>query len=180
MSPEIKGIVRPPMRMPDELLGQRSSRAIRKTPKVEVPLLITLFAWFCFLRAVSYVVFAMIVGLTPGSTATVFLATHFDPVPPPIPAEAVFFVLAILYTMVGWRWFTRDWRARWAAMFLSGVNAAAIAINVIAERASGDPASLAPPSQQAMIVAFTFNLLLCCYLAFYPGMEQAFKETPWE
>ena len=36
MSPEIKGIVRPPMRMPEELLGQRSSRAIRRTPKVEV------------------------------------------------------------------------------------------------------------------------------------------------
>jgi hypothetical protein len=51
---------------------------------------------------------------------------------------------------------------------------------MIADRAAGHPESLAPPSQQATIVAFAFNLLLCCYLAFYPGMEQAFKETPWD
>jgi hypothetical protein len=180
MTREIKGIVRPPMRMPDELLGPRSGRAIRQTPKVEVPLLVRLFVWYCFVRAGSYLAFAMIVGLTPESTIAVFLATHFDPVPAPLPAEAVFFLLAILYTVVGWRWFTRDWRARWAAMFLSGANAAAIAVNMIADRAAGHPESLAPPSQQATIVAFAFNLLLCCYLAFYPGMEQAFRETPWD
>jgi hypothetical protein len=178
MSPEIKGIVRPPMKMPDELLGQRSGRAVRQTPKVEVPLLITLFAWYCFFRAVSCLLFAMISGLAPESTISAFLATHFDPVPKTIPPEAVFFVLAILYTMVGWRWFTRDWRARWAAMFLSGVNSAVIAINLIVDRAAGHPS--APTSQQSAVVAFAFNLFLCCYLAFYPGMEQAFKETPWE
>jgi hypothetical protein len=24
------------------------------------------------------------------------------------------------------------------------------------------------------------NVLICLYVAFYPGMEQAFKETPWD
>jgi hypothetical protein len=180
MAQEIKGIVRPPMKMPEELLGQRSGRAIRQTPKVQVPLLITLFAWYCFLRSASYIVFAMIEGLAPGSTTASFLSTHVDPVPPPIPAEGAFFVLAILYCMVGWRWFSRDWRARWAAMFISGANVAGIAINLFADRAAGGSTALTPAQQQATAVAVALNVLICCFLAFYPGMDQAFKETPWD
>jgi hypothetical protein len=33
---------------------------------------------------------------------------------------------------------------------------------------------------QATIVAVVVNVLICCYLAFYPGMTDAFRETPWE
>jgi hypothetical protein len=125
---EIKGIVRPPLQMPSELQGQRSRLAVRQARKVEVPLLITLFAWYCVLRSVSDFIFAFISGLMPKTPTAIFIAKHFDPVPPPIPAEAAFFFLGALYALIAWRWLTRDWRARWAAMFISGATVASIAI----------------------------------------------------
>jgi hypothetical protein len=180
MAQDIKGIVRPPMRMPSELLGQRSKRTDKRDPKQDIPLLITLFAWFCFLRSGAYIVFAMIEGLKPDSHTAAFLSAHFDFVPPPIPPEAAFFVLALLYGMIGWRWFVRDWRARWSAMFMAGAAAARIAVERFADYAAGNPTPLTESQQQAAAVAVAFNLIVCCYLAFYPGMDQAFKETPWE
>lgn len=177
---EIKGIVRPPMRMPQELQGQRSRFGVRKPRKVEVPLLITLFAWYCVLRAVTDFTFAFIMGLMPDTPTAVFVAKHFDPVPPPIPAEAAFFALAMLYAVIAWRWLTRDWRARWAAMFISGATVASIGINLIADRAAGSMTPMSPKQHQATIVAVAINLLICCYLAFYPGMNEAFRETPWD
>lgn len=180
MPKDIKGIVRPPMEMPAELQGQRSRLAVRQTPKAAVPLLITLFAWYCFLRTVVFVIFALIVGIAPDSSISHFLGTHFNPVPPPIPAEGAFYVLAVLYGVIGWRWITRDWRARWAAMFMSGATAAKIAVNLIADRAAGNPTPISPMQSQVIFLAIVWNVLVCCYLAFYPGMAQAFKETPWE
>ena len=180
MPGEIKGIVRPPLEMPEELRGQRSRLAVRKDPKLEVPLLITLFAWYCFLRVGMFVVFALIVGIVPETPAAQFIATQLNPVPPPIPAEGAFYVLAILYALIGWRWMTRDWKARWGAMFISGATAAKTAVALIADRAAGDQTPISPAAQQAILLAIVWNVLVCCYLAFYPGMAQAFKETPWE
>ena len=177
---EIKGIVRPPMRMPQELQGQRSRLGARKPRKVEVPLLITLFAWYCVFRSVADLTFAFIMGLKPDTPTAIFLAKHFNPAPPPIPPEAAFFALAVLYAVVAWRWLTRDWRARWATMFISGATVASIAINLIADRAAGTATPMSPQQYQTTILAVVMNLLICCYLAFYPGMNEAFRETPWE
>lgn len=179
MGQEIKGIVRPPMKMPDELLGQRSQRAVTKIPETKVPLLITLFVWYCFLRSASFLVFALIEGLSPDSPTAAFLATHFDPAPARAPAEAVFFILTILYGMVGWRWLMRDWRARWGAMFISGATAASAAIDLLADGVAGHPGNLFPRAHQGSLAGIVLNLLVCCYLAFYPGMDEVFRETPW-
>lgn len=196
MPDEIKGIVRPPMEMPEELRGQRSRLAQRKAAKVEVPLLIKLFAWYCFLRAGIFLAFALIVGIAADSAVGQYVASHFNPIPPPpppefgmhhsasllpaIPPEPVFYGLAILYGVIGWRWISRDWRARWGAMFVSGATAAKIAVDLVADRAAGNPTPFTPLQQQAIFLAIVWNLLVCCYLAFYPGMSEAFKETPWE
>ncbi len=180
MPGEIKGIVRPPLKMPEELQGQRSKLAVRQDPKVQVPLVITLFAWYCFLRTAVFLFFAFIVGIAPETPVAQFIATRLDPVPPPIPAEGAFYVLAILYAMIGWRWMTRDWRARWGAMFMSGATAAKIAVNLFADCAAGNPTPISQQGQQAIVIAILWNLLVCCYLAFYPVMSEAFKETPWE
>jgi hypothetical protein len=196
MADEIKGIVRPPMEMPEELRGQRGRLAQRKAAKVEVPRLIKLFAWYCFLRAGIFLTFALIVGIAGDSAAGQYVASHFNPIPPPqppevgmyhsasllpaIPPEPVFYGLAILYGVIGWRWISRDWRARWGAMFISGATAAKIAVDLVADRAAGSPTPITPLQQQAIFLAIVWNLLVCCYLAFYPGMSEAFKETPWE
>jgi hypothetical protein len=178
MANEIKGIVRPPREMPAELQGKRSRLAVRASAKVEVPLVITLFAWYCFVRAGVFVVLALLVGIAPETPTADFVARHLNPVPPPIPAEGAFYVLAILNAMIGWRWMTRDWRARWVAMLLSGATAAKVIIDLVADRASGVETPISPGQRQAIIVAIAWNVVVCCYLAFYPGMAEAFEETP--
>jgi predicted permease len=172
---EMKGIVRPPMEMPSELRERRTE----VKPRSEVPLLIRLYTWLCAIRAVMYVTFGLIVGGAPDSTAAVFLTTHFDAAPKQASPEVVFYILAGLYALIAWRWFMRDWRARWAAMFIHGAIGVRTLINLAADRAAGEPI-FTPSQTQVMILASIFNLGICAYLAFYPGMDQAFKETPWE
>ncbi|MFZ0746021.1 MAG: hypothetical protein WAM85_16540 [Terracidiphilus sp.] len=175
MPQQMKGIVPPPYRMP-EGKGVRTNNAL----KVKTPLLITLFAWLCFFRAGIYLVFALIVGLAPESSAANYLSTHFDSYPREASAEIVFFVTAFLYGLIGWRWYSRDWRARWVAMFMAGANVALTMIALLADRASGLNTPLTDGQQLGLMVSSTFNLLILLYLAFYPGMAQAFRETPWD
>ena len=171
---EMKGVVRPPMEMPPELRERRTT----VKPRSEVPLLIRLYAWLCLIRAVMFLSFGLIVGGAPDSTVAVFLATHFDSAPKQASPEVVFYILGGLYALIAWRWFMRDWRARWAAMFTHGAIGVRTLINVFADRAAGEPI-FTPGQTQVMILSSIFNLAICAYLAFYPGMDQSFKETPW-
>lgn len=181
MAQEIKGNVRPPMEMPAEVYGQRSKLAKVKSHKVEVPLLITLFAWYCVLRATMFLVFALIVGIVPTSDAAVFLVTNFDHVPKSVPAspEAVFYIQTLLYGLLAWRWFRRDWRARWFAMFMSGYYAVRSLILLVALESVAGKLEVFPVLRNLLVISIVLNGLICAYLAFYPGMEEAFKETPW-
>jgi hypothetical protein len=171
---EMKGIVRPPMEMPPELQYRRSG----PKAKSEVPLLIRLYTWLCLFRAVAYVTFAFIEGIAPGSNAAVWLADHFDTVPRGISPEVVFFISAGLYALIAWRWYMRDWRARWVAMFIHGAIGIRTLIFVFADNTAGDP-TLTSSQSHVLILSSIFNLAICAYLAFYPGMDQSFKETPW-
>jgi hypothetical protein len=173
MPQQMKGIVPPPYPIPEKNAERRNVR-----PQVKVPLLITLFAWLCFFRAGVYLVFGLIVGLAPDSSATTYLSAHFDSAPKLISPEFVFYFSALMYGVIGWRWYCRDWRARWVAMFVSGATVALNAVNLLADRASG--LNALEGHGAALIVSSAFNLLICLYLAFYPGMHQAFRETPWD
>jgi xanthosine utilization system XapX-like protein len=178
MAPQIKGIVPPPFRMPAELQGERRRLALKRAPKTEVPLLITLFAWYCFLRAAGDLVLSVLAQLAPGSELVAFATTHLNSVPPPFPPAFAFLVLGLLYIMVGWRWITRDWRARWAAMFISGVTAASSAYQWVADRPpAANPDPVVPIMHHSPVIPLIVNVAICCYLAFYPGMADAFKET---
>jgi hypothetical protein len=174
MPQEIKGYVRPPQ-MPAHL-SERGDAIDR----VQVPLLIRLFTWLLFLRCGINLLFAFLVGLAPDSDVAKYVALHFDVVPPPMPPEAVFFISALLYGVAAWRWYSRDWRVRWAVMFLSGATAIKTLVNLAADHATGNPTPLTDSQQLALTLSVAFNLIVCGYLAFYPGMAQAFKETPWD
>jgi hypothetical protein len=173
MPQEMKGIVPPPYRIPEKSGERRNTR-----PPVKTPLLITLFAWLCFFRAGVYLVFALIVGLAPESSATAYLAMHFDSAPKLTSPEFVFYFKAVVYCVVGWRWYCRDWRARWVAMFMAGATVALNMVNLLADQASG--MNQLAGHEAGLIIGSLFNLLICLYLAFYPGMNQAFRETPWD
>lgn len=146
----------------------------------QLPFLIRLFVWVLVFRSAVNLVFALIVGLAPDSGAAHFVATNFDAWPRQMPPEGVFYVSAFLYGLTAWRWYSRDWRARWFVMFLSGATAAKMLGNFVADRAAGSPTPMTPSQQASFFLTIAINLTICAYLAFYPGMAQAFKETPWD
>jgi hypothetical protein len=155
---------------------------VRKTEveQNKLPFLIRVFVWLLVFRSAANLIFALIVGLAPDTAAANFVATNFDAWPKQMPPEGVFYVTAFLYGLMAWRWYSRDWRARWIVMFMTGATAAKMLGNYVADRAAGSPTPMTVNQQSAFFVGVVINLTICAYLAFYPGMEQAFKETPWD
>jgi hypothetical protein len=162
-----------------EQKGPASKRGDWVDP-VKLPTLIKWFVRLLVFRAAVNLIFALIVGLAPDTSTANFISTNFDAWPRQMPPEGVFYVSAFLYALTAWRWYSRDWRARWFVMFLSGASAAKMLGNYAADRASGFPTPMAPGQQVSMFLSIAVNLIICGYLAFYPGMAQAFKETPWD
>ena len=146
----------------------------------KLPLLIRMFVWLLVFRAAVNLIFAITIGLAPDSSAAAFIATTFDPWPKQVSAEGMFYISALINAVMAWRWYSRDWRVRWAVMFLSGATAAKMLANFAADHAAGTPTPLTPGQQLSFTMSVGINLLICGYLAFYPGMAQAFKETPWD
>ena len=146
----------------------------------KIPTLIRWFIWLLIFRCVVNIVFGLTIGLAPDSYTAAFITTHFDPWPKTVSAEGVFYVTAVIYGVMAWRWASRDWRVRWGVMFASGATAAKMLINYAANQAAGSSTPLTISEQASFFVSVVLNVLICLYVAFYPGMEQAFKETPWD
>ena len=159
--------------------GPRTERGDWVDP-VKLPTAIKWFVWLLVFRSAVSLIFALIVGLAPDTSVANFVATNFDAWPKQMPAEAVFYVTAFLYGLTAWRWYSRDWRARWFVMFLSGATAAKMLGNYAADHAAGTPTPMGPAQVASYFMTIAVNLLICGYLAFYPGVAQAFKETPWD
>lgn len=169
-----KGNVRPPIEIPAHVLAARAG--VKKNPVVKVPLLIQLFAWFCALRCVIYLAFGLIVGTAPESGVSAFVVANFDRVSKQANPEAVFYIYAGLYGLIAFRWFRRDWKARWGTMMICLYNGAKAIIDVAADRMAGAP--IIPQGAVFFIlIGALLNLMIAAYMAFYPGMEQAFSET---
>ncbi|HEY2471725.1 MAG TPA: hypothetical protein VGI45_28325 [Terracidiphilus sp.] len=146
----------------------------------KTPALIRLFVWLLVFRLVVNLIFALTIGLAPDSSATAFITTNFDPWPKKVSAEAMFYITALIYGVMAWRWHSRDWKVRWAAMFVSGATALKMLVNFAGDQAAGMPTPMTQNQIASLFVSVAVNLAICGYLAFYPGMAQAFKETPWE
>jgi hypothetical protein len=146
----------------------------------KIPTLIRWFIWLLVFRCVVNIVFGLTIGMAPDSSAAAFITTNFDPWPKSVSAEGIFYVTALIYGVMAWRWASRDWRVRWGVMFASGASAAKMTINYMADRAAGMPTPMTPAQQASLFMSIGLNIMICLYVAFYPGMEQAFKETPWD
>lgn len=146
----------------------------------KLPLLIRLFVWLLVFRSLANLTLAFTIGLAPDSSATAFILGNLNPWPKQLSAEAMFYIFAVIYAVMAWRWYSRDWRVRWAVMFVSGATAAKMLANFAADRAAGSPTPMTQSQTASFFVSVAINLAICAYLAFYPGMAQAFKETPWD
>ena len=146
----------------------------------KLPTLIRWFIWLLVFRSAVNLIFGLTLGLAQDSSVANYILANFDPWPKKVSAEGVFYVTALFYAVMAWRWYSRDWRVRWALMFISGATAAKMLVNFAADRAAGNPIPMTQGQEQVLLLSVGVNLLICGYLAFYPGMAQAFKETPWD
>ncbi|HMG85442.1 MAG TPA: hypothetical protein VK574_06845 [Terracidiphilus sp.] len=146
----------------------------------KLPTLIRVFIWLLVFRSVVNLIFGLTLGLAPDTDAANYILANFDPWPKAVSAEAVFYITALLYGVMAWRWYSRDWKVRWVVMFMSGATAIKLLINYAANQAAGNPTPMSPGQEAALFISVGVNFLICGYLAFYPGMAQAFKETPWD
>jgi hypothetical protein len=146
----------------------------------KLPMLIRAFIWLLVFRSVVNLIFGLTLGLAPDTSAATYILANFDPWPKAGSAEAIFYITALIYGVMAWRWYSRDWRARWAVMFASGATAAKLLVNYAANQAAGNPTPMSQGQEAALLITVGLNFLICGYLAFYPGMAQAFKETPWD
>ena len=166
--------------MPQEIREYASAPAHdsenRNRREVKLPPAIRAFAWFCFLRAGVDFICALLVGIAPKLAISVFVAATFGDRIPYVPAEAEFFIFAFLFAYVGWRWMARDWRIRWFVMFMSGALAARILVLILVDRATASHGKILQTETELELgVVAAFNLLVCGYLAFYPGIAQEMK-----
>jgi hypothetical protein len=189
MAGEMKGIVRPPFEMPAHL------RERQRPPKKKEPLLLRLLTYILVVRALAYLLLAYILWSFPDSNFGTYLVAnsdfffkrprHFETVEQ-IQQSARdflmigFLLVGIVYSVVAWKWLTRYWLARWATMFMAGATLLMTGINLFADRASGVNTQFTDGQTQALLVSSIVNLAIVLYLAFYPGVAEAFNETSWE
>ncbi len=86
------------------------------------------------------------------------------------------FILAAATTVVGFMWWNHSWKVRWVAMFYAGGMVAKTGVGLFAGWASGAGVRMPPAAMQTLTVAMGVNLLIFCYLAFWPGVTEWFEE----
>lgn len=91
-------------------------------------------------------------------------------------AMVALFFLAGMTSVVAFMWWNRSWKIRWVAMFYAGAFLAKAAAGLLAGWASGVGSGLSPIQMSYLVVALAWNGFVFCYLAFWPGVEEWFKE----
>jgi hypothetical protein len=169
---DIKGVVKPPYLPPEGLEREEIVR-----PEEKLPAGIRAFAWICAGRSIIDFIFAFILIFAHGSGVAQFLSESFGSRFKLIPPLAEFLVSGFVFGFIATKWLSRDWRIRWISMFLTGAFAVRSIVLLLADRAVIGPGRVISANMEAeMIMHAVFDLLICAYLAFYPGMAQAFGE----
>lgn len=86
------------------------------------------------------------------------------------------FVMAALTTVVAVMWLNRFWRVRWAVMFYAGAFVIKAGVVLFAGWASGVGTQIPADQMPVLVITMAVNSLIFCYLAFWPGVEEWFRE----
>jgi len=172
---------------PIPVAGQPPAQPAKVFRERKLPVPIAIVGGFYALRAAIFLLFASILGSHPESSFASLLIDHSRSlipfqvhetgglVPVDLLAEAMV-VTAIVSIVVSVMWFVRYWRIRWITMFYVGVSLFRTALYFVTDKAAGITTALTPDQKQALSLACAVNLFVFCYLAFYPGVAQAFEE----
>jgi hypothetical protein len=176
-----------PEPVPMPIAGQPPPQTAKIFQERKLPIPIAIVGGFYALRAAIFLVFASILGSHPSSNFASLLIDHSRSLIPfevhesaghvaaDLLAKAMV-VTAILSTIVSVMWFVRYWRIRWVTMFYAGASVFRTVLYFITDKAAGITTPLAPGQRAAMTLACAVTLFVLCYLAFYPGVAQAFED----
>jgi hypothetical protein len=173
-----------------------------------LPFMIAAYAWYCFLRGAVFLMLAFFLFSFPDTEWGIWLGDHAtNSIRHAIEAGSglagsmqsrsaldredradaearrrnavplVLFMVAAWYFGIGWKWLQRSNRARWVAMMTALAALCSVGTDWFAGKVSGyEP----PGARTGSLIAFTLNLTVLLYLAFYPGVKQAFEDSETE
>ena len=196
----VHGIVPTPFEIPPEHLPPRRPESDGR------PFLISVAAVYFLIRAVVFLLLALVPWGDPDSGIAKALIANpgfaFSMIPrafrpaPVIAGQApgadaqmlpfIFLALGIICGVLAFKLWTLSARWRWATMFWStwalASNVRLILIDLALRSAIKSEMGVAFPPMPAELQLFLFssivwNLLIICYLGFYPGVKQAFERN---
>jgi hypothetical protein len=85
-------------------------------------------------------------------------------------------VTAGISVVVGGMWLFRSWKIRWITMAYSGGMVLRAGVHYFAGVASGVGSGLSADQAAVLVFGCIINSLIFCYLAFYPGVKEAFEK----
>lgn len=156
--------------------------------KSGAPIGLVVITWYYFGRAAVYLIFASVVLADPDSAFASWLIGHSRVLIPytmvrGAQREVFLSVVAVGFAAVGVislavavMWLVRYWRIRWITMFYAAAMLARTGIYFLSDKAAGLTTPLTDMQRQQLFLVCAANLLLLCYLAFYPGVAQEFEE----
>jgi hypothetical protein len=196
--PKMHGITPTPFEMPP---GHLPEQVI---PKSKRPLLISIVAIYYLIKAGVSLLLALVPWGDPESDLASYLTANssllFHSMPhmlwpsrdmPNQTATAylqalpvVFLVTGVISGLVAYKMWTLSSRWRWGVMLWSGYSLCSTvrALVILSIIRSAIDIPLPPVSAElkaALLVSMAWNLLVVCYLAFYPGVREAFEEQPY-
>jgi hypothetical protein len=152
-----------------------------------VPLSLNIITGFYFLQAVIYFVCAGPLLTNPDSNFSKWIVLNANAIIPftmthrhpemfaKLVGQAMLFMAAISL-VVGMMWVFRSWKIRWVTMAYAGGRVLRTGVYLFAGVASGVGSNLTPDSQAILIFSCCIDALICGYLAFYPGVREAFEK----
>lgn len=154
----------------------------------QAPIGITCITWFYFIRGCGCFIFASLLfsRSNPGlvdwfvghsRTMVPFQVRATESVPVTNLLAEALIIMGILSVIVGAMWMVRYWRIRWITMCYAGVALGRTVLFFITDQASGMATQLTVEQKQTLLISSVANLVILCYLAFYPGVEQAFEKA---
>jgi len=159
----------------------------RDLPPSLVPMSLNIITGLYFLRALIYFALGGKLLSDPGSdfsqrlvsmsgVMVPFTITHRQPeMFVKLLGEAML-VTAGLSVVVGVMWLLRSWKIRWITMAYSGGMVVRVGIHYFAGAASGVGSGLSADQSAILFFGCAFNAIIFAYLAFYPGVKEAFEK----
>jgi hypothetical protein len=186
------GITPPPYEIPPERLPQP------KLPKSKRPFLITLYGGYRLFWAGVSLILALVPWGDPESGLTSYAVAHPALVVDLLPGflrmllpsftlgrwsqgafllglPILFSMAAVLYALQGWMLLALSKWWRWFTMLAAALTVAEIAIGLSARLVGTASRPLSSAALTAVLIIGTWNLLVYCYLGYYPGVKEAFE-----